>query len=128
MESRTFRKLQISFLHKVKFDSTQVIQKYSLFLLNFDHLCYTVFFQCQKVEMIKNWLNSIISNHECANNPIISVQKSLIGWKNMFIFCRSFRFFWGIQIYAVLLQKQDPLKHFMCKFTLYYFKSDMNTF
>ena len=48
--------------------------------------------------MIRIWLNSIISNHECASNPIITVSKSLNGWKNMFVFWGSFRFFWGNEI------------------------------
>ena len=55
----------------LKFDSTQIIQKYCLFLLKFDHFHYPAIFQCQKAEMIKLWLNSIIWSHECASNPII---------------------------------------------------------
>ena len=69
--SRALRKPQISFLKKANLILyIQINQKYFLFLLKFDHFRYAAIFQCQKVGIIKMWLNSIISNHECASNPI----------------------------------------------------------
>ena len=41
------------FLQKIKFDSTQIIQKYCLFLLKFDLFRSPAIFQCRKTEMIK---------------------------------------------------------------------------
>ena len=50
----------------------QIIQKYCLFSLKSDHFRFAAIFQCQKVGTIKNWLNSIISNHECTNKQYSS--------------------------------------------------------
>ena len=118
-------KLQISFLQKVKFDSTQMmIQKYCLFLLKFDHFRHAAIFQCQKAGMIKIWSNSIISNHECANNPIISGVEVTHCLKNMFVFWGSFWFFWGGIEILLFCCRSRIHGH---KFTPCYFKSDMNT-
>ena len=38
----------------MKFDWTQIIEKYYLFLLKFDHFHFATIFQRHEVEMIKN--------------------------------------------------------------------------
>ena len=100
--SMTLTKLQIFFLvyiQKIKFHSTQISQKDCLFLLKFDYFRYAAIFQCQKTEMIKLWLNSIISNHEWTSNAIREVTHWL---KKHVCILREFSIYWGDSNHTVL--------------------------
>ena len=70
-----------------------------LLLLKFDHFRYPAIFHCQKAEMIKLWLNSIIWSHECASNPIIKcVEWSHSLVEKICLYFEVFNFSDGIQI------------------------------